>query len=398
MEFRLTQEQQMIRETAKAFLTDVSSPADVRAAMTQQGSYTPEVWSRLCSDLYLQAITIPEEYGGLGMSYVDLAIVLEEMGRKLFCSPFLATVGIATNALLLAASEAQKQQWLPGIAEGKVTAALAWAGAEAARNGGDWGVNAISTICEPQGDHYRLNGELRYVIDGDSADLLIIAARLPQSMGCEGITLFALPADCAGIERRWTPTMDQTRRQATIVLNNVVAGSDQVLGKVGEAWPALAKTLALAKISLAAEQAGVANASLEMAVAYTMEREQFGRVIAGYQAIKHKAADMKLKCEVALSAVYYSACVASEVLDPNGNPAIAAELNEAAAMAKGYCSDTAFFNAGSALQLFGGVGFTAEYDIQLYFKRAKASELYLGNGAAQRELIADLLLESGEPQ
>ena len=398
MEFRLTDEQQMIRETAQAFLANVSSPADVRVAMNQPASYTPEVWSRLCSDLYLQAITIPEEYGGLGMGYVDLAIVLEEMGSKLFCSPFLATVGMATNALLLAASEAQKQQWLPAIAEGKTTAALAWTGPEAARNGGDWGVNSVSATCEPQGDDYRLNGELRYVIDGDTADLLIVAARLPQSTGSAGVTLFALPADSAGIERRWTPTMDQTRRQATIVLNNVIATADQLLGTAGEAWPALTKTLALAKISLAAEQAGVASASLSMAVAYTMEREQFGRVIAGYQAIKHKAADMKLKCEVALSAVYYAACVASEVLDPEGDPTIAAELEEAAAMAKGYCSDTAFFNAGSALQLFGGVGFTSEYDIQLYFKRAKASELYLGNGAAQRELIADLLLASGDAQ
>ncbi len=398
MEFRLTQEQQMIRETAQAFLADVSSPADVRVAMNQQGGYTPEVWSRLCKELCLQAITIPEEYGGLGMGYVELAIVLEEMGRKLFCSPFLATVGLATNALLLTASEAQKQQWLPGIAEGEVTAALAWVGPEALSNGGDWGANSISATYEADGDGYRLNGELRYVIDGDTADLLIVAARLPHSRDTSGVSLFALPADSEGIERRWTPTMDQTRRQATITLNNIVADSDQLLGTEGEAWPVLARTLALAKISLAAEQAGVASAALDMAVAYTLEREQFGRVIAGYQAIKHKAADMKLKSEVALSAVYYSACVASEVLDPEGDPAIAGELAEAAAMAKGYCSDTAFFNAGSALQLFGGVGFTAEYDIQLYFKRAKASELYLGNGAAQRELIADLLLESGESQ
>ncbi|WP_298450612.1 acyl-CoA dehydrogenase family protein [uncultured Marinobacter sp.] len=398
MEFRLTQEQHMIRETAQAFLADVSSPADVRVAMSQPDSYTPEIWSRLCSDLCLQAITIPEEYGGLGMGYVDLAIVLEEMGRKLFCSPFLATVGLATNAILLAATEAQKQQWLPGIAEGKTTAALAWTGAEAARHGGDWGVSAVSVICETDGNNYRLNGELRYVIDGDTADLLIIAARAPRTSGEQGISLFAVPAESVGIERRWTPTMDQTRRQATITMTDLFVTSEQLLGSAGEAWPVLARTLALAKISLAAEQAGVAGASLDMAVAYTLEREQFGRVIAGYQAIKHKAADMKLKSEVALSAVYYAACVASEVLDPEGSAAIAAELEEAAAMAKGYCSDTAFFNAGSALQLFGGVGFTAEYDIQLYFKRAKASELYLGNGAAQRELVAELLLESGDSQ
>lgn len=396
MEFRLTEEQQMIRETVQSFLADVSGPADVRIAMNQQLSYTPEVWSRLCTELYLQAITIPEEYGGLGMGYVELAIVLEEMGRKLFCSPFLATVGMATNAILLAATEAQKQQWLPGIAEGRTTAALAWAGAEAARNGGDWSMNAVSTICEKDGDSYRLNGELRYVIDGDTADLLVIAARAPQTHGEEGVYIFVVPAESAGIERQWTPTMDQTRRQATIKLTDLMVSNEQLLGDPAEGGSVLVKTLALAKISFAAEQAGVAGASLDMAVAYTLEREQFGRVIAGYQAVKHKAADMKLKSEVSVSAVYYAACVASEVLDPKAGATIAVELEEAAAMAKGYCSDTAFFNAGSALQLFGGVGFTAEYDIQLYFKRAKSSELYLGNGATQREVVADLLLASGD--
>src|SRR5690554_5281881 len=243
MEFRLTEEQQMIRETVQSFLADVSSPADVRIAMNQQFSYTPEVWSRLCTELYLQAITIPEEYGGLGMGYVELAIVLEEMGRKLFCSPFLATVGMATNAILLAATEVQKQQWLPGIAEGQTTAALAWAGAEAARNGGDWSMNAVSTICEKDGDSYRLNGELRYVIDGDTADLLVIAARAPQTHGEEGVYIFVVPAESAGIERQWTPTMDQTRRQATIKLTDLMVSNEQLLGAPAEGGSVLVKTL-----------------------------------------------------------------------------------------------------------------------------------------------------------
>ncbi|MEP3589835.1 MAG: acyl-CoA dehydrogenase, partial [Marinobacter sp.] len=168
---------------------------------------------------------------------------------------------------------------------------------------------------------------------------------------------------------------------------------DQRLGAEGGAGAQLQQALSLAKITLAAEQLGVASEALDLAVAYTLEREQFGRAIASYQAVKHKAADMKLKVEVARSSVYYAACVASEVLAEDGDERIAAELDEAAAMAKGYCSDTVFFNAGNALQLFGGVGFTAEYDIQLYFKRAKASELYLGNGAVQREQIAAMLLD-----
>lgn len=393
MEFRLTDEQHMVRETAKAFLADVSSSEHVRRAMTHSHSYDPDVWQRLCTELYVQAITIPEQYGGLGLSYVDLAIVLEQMGRKLFCSPFMATVGLATNALLLAASEAQKQRLLPAIAEGSQTATLAWTGPEAARAGGSWGAEAISATWTRTADGYQLDGELRYVIDGDTADSLIVAARAPGSSGTEGISLFVVPAESVGLERIWTPTMDQTRRLASLTLTQVHATTDQRLGEEGNAWPQLQKTLSLAKISLAAEQLGAASEALDMAVAYTMEREQFGRVIAGYQAVKHKAADMKLKAEVACSAVYYAACVASEVLDPEGQQHVAAELDEAAAMAKGYCSDTVFFNAGSALQLFGGVGFTAEYDIQLYFKRAKASELYLGNGAAQREQIAAMLLD-----
>ncbi|MGO1501080.1 MAG: acyl-CoA dehydrogenase family protein [Marinobacter sp.] len=393
MEFRLTDEQHMVRETAKAFLADVSSSEHVRRAMTHSHSYDPDVWQRLCTELYVQAITIPEQYGGLGLSYVDLAIVLEQMGRKLFCSPFMATVGLATNALLLAASEAQKQRLLPAIAEGSQTATLAWTGPEAARAGGSWGAEAISATWTRTADGYQLDGELRYVIDGDTADSLIVAARAPGSSGTEGISLFVVPAESVGLERIWTPTMDQTRRLASLTLTQVHATTDQRLGEEGNVWPQLQKTLSLAKISLAAEQLGAASEALDLAVAYTMEREQFGRVIAGYQAVKHKAADMKLKAEVACSAVYYAACVASEVLDPEGQQHVAAELDEAAAMAKGYCSDTVFFNAGSALQLFGGVGFTAEYDIQLYFKRAKASELYLGNGAAQREQIAAMLLD-----
>lgn len=394
MEFRLTYEQYMVRDSAQAFLADVSSPEQVRKAMTQAASYDPEVWQRLCNELCLQAITIPEEYGGLGMSYVYLAIVLEQMGRRLFCSPFLATAAFATNAIVLAASDEQKQQLLPAIAEGAKTATLAWTSPQAACKGGTWGAEAISATWQTTESGYQLNGEFSYVLDGDTADLLIIAARAAGSSGAAGVSLFAVPADAVGVQRTWTPTMDQTRRQAKISLNAVAVSAAMRLGEEGQAWPQLQKTLALAKIAIAAEQSGIAAQTLDMAVAYTMEREQFGRSIASYQAIKHKAADMKLKAEVACSAVYYAACVASEVLAPEGDLVLAAELEEAAAMAKGYCSDTVFYNAGNALQLFGGVGFTAEYDIQLYFKRAKASELYLGNGAVQREQIAVMLLDA----
>ena len=138
---------------------------------------------------------------------------------------------------------------------------------------------------------------------------------------------------------------------------------------------------------------GGADEILQQTVAYMQERVQFGRAIASYQALKHKSADMMLKAEVSQSAVYYAACVAQEALSPEGDTNIAAELVEAAAIAKGYCSDSYFFNAGCAIQMYGGVGFTWEYDVHLFFKRAKSSELYLGSAAYQRELVAQMLLD-----
>ncbi|HNL91950.1 MAG TPA: acyl-CoA dehydrogenase family protein, partial [Pseudomonadales bacterium] len=166
-----------------------------------------------------------------------------------------------------------------------------------------------------------------------------------------------------------------------------------LMNNEGAAWSSLHKIISLAKIAVAAEQMGGAQEILDRTVAFMQERVQFGRSIASFQAIKHKAADMMLKCEVSRSAVYYAACVAQEALQVDGDKTLAAELHEAAAMAKGYCSDTFFFNAGSAIQLYGGVGFTWEYDVHLYFKRAKNTELFLGNSAYQRELVAQMLLD-----
>lgn len=394
MEFRFTEEQRMIRETAEQFFRDASTPADVRRAINMPAGYDPELWRRLCEELGFQAITVPESCGGLGLGFVELAIVLEQMGRQLACSPFLATVGLGLNALLMLGSDDQKQRLLPNIAAGEMTATLAWTGPEAALDGGRWDHSAISVEVTPCTDGYRLNGRVRYVIDGDTADLLIVAARKPGSKGTSGISVFYLTGDASGLTRTWTPTLDQTRRLADIDLQDVFVASDQLLGVEEQAWPELSRALSLGKCALAAEQLGVSRKALELAVEYSLEREQFGRSIASFQAIKHKAADMSLKTEVACSAVYYAACVASEAILDGGDAQIAGELEEAAAMAKGYCSDTVYFNTGSALQVFGGVGFTSEYDIQLYFKRAKASEHYLGNGVWQREQIASLLLDA----
>jgi alkylation response protein AidB-like acyl-CoA dehydrogenase len=334
--------------------------------------------------MYWQAMHIPEAYGGLGLGYVELVATLEQMGRYLLCSPFYASVCLATNALLVAASEEQKAHYLPQLAAG-TTGTVAYTG-----NSGRWDAGAVEAVARPEGDSYRISGSYRYVPDGHTAGLLVVAARTGGSTGAAGISLFVLPADTPGVSRQWLPTMDQTRKQAQLLFDNVQVPGDSLLGEFGECGQALAKIIDLATVAIAADQVGGTQQALDSTVAYLQERVQFGRVIASYQALKHKAADMMVKAEAARSAVYYAACIADEALA--GNP-LGSELAEAASIAKAYCSDAYFFNAGCGIQLHGGVGFTAEYDIQLYFKRAKSTETFLGNSAWHRERLARGLLD-----
>ena len=385
MEFSFTEEQKMIRDTAQAFLAEISSSGAIRSAMETEQGFDDKVWQRICEEMYWQAIHIPEEYGGMGLGYVDLVVMLEQMGRYLLCSPFFSTVCLGVNALIVAGTDEQKQAYLSQICEGSLTATLAYTG-----NNGKWDASAVQGIAQTKANDYVLNGTYRYVPDGHTAGLIIVAARNEGSTAEQGISLFAIPANTPGVTRKWLPTMDQTRKQAEIVLNNVTVSKEHLMGEAGQAWPQLEQVIALATIATAAEQAGGSQQILDLTVEYTKERVQFGRPVAGFQAVKHQAADMMLRSEVACSAVYYAACVAQEALE--GGP-LAGELLEAASVAKAYCSDGYFKNAGDAIQLHGGVGFTWEYDVHLYFKRAKSSELFLGNGAYHREQVAKILLD-----
>lgn len=386
MEFAFTEEQEMIRDTAEAFLAEVSTSEAVRSAMATEQGYDPELWQRICGEMYWQAIHVPEEYGGMGLGYVELVAMLEQMGRYLLCSPFFATVCMAGNALLVAGNEEQKAQWLGKLCEGKLTATLAFNGGSAR-----WDAESIGATWRREGGDFVLNGDYRYVVDGHTADLLVVAAREEGSSGEKGVSLFLLPADASGVTRQWLPTMDQARKQAAIQLDNVRVAADALMGEAGKAWPDLAQVIDLATVALAAEQVGGCQQLLDMTVAYTGERVQFNRTIASFQAVKHKAADMMLQTEVARSAIYYAACVAQEALEAGP---LSGELPEAASVAKSYCSDAYFAIAGDSMQLFGGVGFTWEYDVHLYFKRAKSSEHLLGDGALHRERLAAILLDA----
>jgi alkylation response protein AidB-like acyl-CoA dehydrogenase len=266
----------------------------------------------------------------------------------------------------------------PALAEGQLRATLAFS-----EPAGRWDAAGIAATVRRDGDSYLLSGAKRYVPDGHCADLFVVAARAEGSEGEAGVSLFLLPSDAAGLEVTPLVTMDQTRRQAHLELHDVRVPASACMGEEGAAWPALRKTLDQAAVAVAAEQVGGAQRCLDLAVAYAKERVQFGRPIGSFQAIKHKCADMMLLVESARSAAYYAACVAAE--DGDALPLVAS-------LAKATGSDAYFRCAAECLQIFGGVGFTWEYDPHLYFKRAKSSEAFLGDASFHRERVAAHIL------
>ncbi|MEN8159227.1 MAG: acyl-CoA dehydrogenase family protein [Myxococcota bacterium] len=365
MNFAFTEEQEELRATARAFLADQSSPVHVRAAMETELGHDAAVWKQIGAELGWTAVAIPEAYGGLGLSWVEVVALQELMGEALFCSPYFATVCLAAPAIEAAGDEAQKERLLASLAGEGAVAALASGGGVRFRR---------------EGDGYRLDGAVRGVVDGHCADLLVVAARPADAADEDPVTLFAVPATTQGVERTALPTLDRTRRLAELRFVRASVPESARLGAEGSGGPPLEHALALGAIALAGELVGVAQRSLDLSVAYAKERVQFGRPIGSFQAIKHKCADMMVKCEAARSATYWAACTASA----SDGEALAL----AASAAKAAAGGAAFFCTGCALQIFGGVGFTAEYDIHLYFKRARAGAALLGDAAFHREQVA----------
>ncbi len=390
MEFRFNEDQNELRTQARRFLAAESQQAAVDRAMKTELGYDAEVWGRVATELGWPALIVPEEYEGIGLGHLDLHPLMEEMGRHAFCSPFFSTVCLGVNAILAAGTAEQKQAYLPSIAAGETTATLAYMGPKT-RTGVD-GPAAVSVIARVEGDHYVLSGEAGYVVDGHSAQLILIAARSEGSHGDEGVSLFAMPADSAGLRRTWQRTMDQTRRLATLSLEQVSLPKSALLGVEGGSATALQTALDLAAIGLAAEQVGAAEACLDMAVEYAKVRKQFGRAIGSFQSIKHHCADMLLQVECARSTAFYASAVAAQVMQQGDLSAgKLRELSEAASSAKAYCSDALFHCAGQSIQIHGGIGFTWEHSAHLYFKRAQSSRTLLGSAQYHRERVATLI-------
>jgi alkylation response protein AidB-like acyl-CoA dehydrogenase len=367
--FAFTDDQEQFRSAIRRFLNDKSPTTEVRRLMATAEGYDPQVWRQMSGDLALPGIHIPEQYGGAGFGMVELCIVTEELGRALLCAPYFSTAVLAANAILNAGTEEQKSSLLPGLASGARLATLAITEPD-----GNWDPGSIEVVATPDADGYRLDGVKSFVVDGDVADLLIVAARAPKTAGREGLALFTLEANAGGVERRLLESMDATRKLARIDFQGAHAN---LLGNSNDAKP-IFRTLDQAAIALANEMVGGGQALFDSAINYAKLRVQFGRTIGSFQAIKHKCADLLLDLELAKSAAYYAAQAAA-VDDP--------EWSALANMAKAAASEMYLHTAIECIQIHGGIGFTWDNDTHLWFKRAKSSEVFLGQPSYHRELL-----------
>ena len=366
MNFTFTEEQEELRRQVRRFLEEKSPISEVRRLMETDDGYDKSVWDQMAGQLGLTALIIPEEYGGAGFGYVELTVVLEEMGAALLCAPFYSTVALATNALLLSGDEQAKKDLLPGIASGETIATFAYV-----EDSGRWDIDGVELVASNGSNGWTLNGSKMFVVDGNTASSIIVAAKTPK-----GVSLFSVNGDADGLTRTRLTTMDMTRKQSKLEFSATPA---RLVGEDGAAADVISKTLDRAAIALAAEQVGGAQKCLDMAVEYAKNRIQFGRPIGSFQAIKHKCADMLMEVESARSAAYYGGWALADDSD---------EVPVVASLAKSYCSEAYFHAAAENIQIHGGIGFTWEHDAHLYFKRAKTSELFLGDPSYHRELLA----------
>jgi alkylation response protein AidB-like acyl-CoA dehydrogenase len=377
MDFGFSQEQEMLRATARKFLENECPSSYVRDRMIEPAGTTDEFWAKLAEQGWLGLI-YPEEYGGSGLGFVDLTVLMEEMGRVVMPGPFLSTVLLGGLAIFEAGSTEQKKEWLPKVAAGEARVALAWTEPNAR-----WDAAGVTAAAKPADAGFVLSGTKLFVLDAHLADVLVVVARTTEGKQPEqGVSLFLVPRGAAGLEVKLLPTMDQTRKLCEVALHDVRVPSSALLGPKDGGWPPLGRVIERATVALCAEMCGGAQKVLDMTVEYAKIRIAFGKPIGAYQGVKHKAADMLVDVENAKSLTYYAAWA----VDENGP-----EAALATSMAKAYASDAYRKVAAAGIQLHGGIGFTWEHDLHLYFKRAKSSELTFGDATHHRERVAQLI-------
>lgn len=359
-----------LRVAVREFLKGNSPSHRVRELMATESGYDEVVWRQMAEQLGLHGIAVPEEYGGAGAGIRELAVVFEEMGAALLCSPFFSTVAMAIPAIITSGDQRAMTDYLPSLVDGTSTATLVPDGRLDA-----WDPATVTLTAQRDGSGFRVSGDAALVLDGHTADLVLVAATTEA-----GISLLAIAADADGMTREPLATLDRTRKLATISFDGAAA---RLIGDEGAAATGLARTSDLATVALAAEQVGAAQRCLDMAVDYAKERIQFGRAIGSFQAVKHRCADMLVLVEGARSAAVH----ATEAGEGD-------DLAIAASVAKMACSEAFLHVALDSMRIHGGIGFTWEHDAHLYVRRAKATQLMLGSPDFHAERLARLVTSS----
>ena len=375
MDLGFDESQQMLKNSAREFLEQECPTSLVRAMEEDERGYAPDLWQKI-ADLGWLGLALPEQYGGMGLTYFDLVLLLEEMSRAMLPGPFFSTMVLGGMTILIGGTEAQKQEHLPKIAKGDIIVTLALTEPSAT-----YEPSGIQTVAKAQGSSYVLNGTKLFVPDAQGADNLIVAART-QSSGdpAQGITLFLVDAKAPGITITPLKTI-AADKQAEVELKDVTVPASAVLGQVDQGWATVARILEMAAVGKCAEMLGGADRVLEMTVDYAKERVQFGRPIGSFQAIQHHCANMATDVEGCRYVAYQAAWRVSESL-----PA-AREV----AIAKAWVSDAYQRVCALAHQSHGAIGFTKEYDLQLFTRRAKVAEMAYGDSDYHREQVAQSL-------
>ena len=374
MDLGLSEEQELLKNAARDFLEKECPESHVREMEEDEKGYSPELWKKMAEQQW-QGLMIPDQYGGTGMGYLDLVILTEEFGRALVPGPFIPTAVGGAIALMEGGSDAQKQEYLPKIASGEQIWTLAFTEPTAR-----FDAEGVELEAKADGDNFVLNGTKLFIRDSHVSDYMTVVARTKKGKDAEaGITLFIVETKSTGISHTVLKTI-ASDKQCEVKFENVKVPKANVLGTVDEGWSVLERIARKATVLDCAFLVGLAQKDFEISVQYAKDRIQFGRPIGSFQAIQHKAADMVTDVDGARFITYKAAWSVAEETD---------EADMDVHMAKAWCSEASRRVVAHGQQIHGGVGFTKEYIIQLYFRRQKASELAWGDADYHRELVAE---------
>ena len=372
MNFGFSEEQEFYRNEARKFLDERCPMDEVRRIAASAEGFSPQLWKQM-AELGWLGLTIPERHGGTGLGWIDLIVLLEETGRTLFPSPLISTT-LAAAALLEGGDDAQQARWLPALADGSLVGTLAILEESDCPD-----LAAITLRGERDGDGFVLRGDKRFVADAGQADVFVVAFRTAASD--DALALAIVPREAAGVSAQNRPTLDETKRAGDLLLDGVRVGPDSLLGSPGQAGPAIARLLDLGAIAVTAEMIGACDGALALTVQYAKDRIQFGAPIGHYQGVKHPLAESYVDLECMKSLLYYAAWALQ------GSPD---EVPLAASKAKAFASEGLSRMGITGIQLHGAVGYTQEYDVQLYLRRSKWARPMFGDEDYHYDRIATL--------